>query len=69
MFQEGVTIISALSFKENIFYKNLKGSGFFNVPKKFLPHKSYFGINNFIESENDFEVNKWHISWGNHDNV
>jgi len=69
LFQEGITIISALSFKENIFYKNLKGSGFFNIPKKFLPHKSYFSINNFIESENDFEVNKWHISWGNHDNL
>ena len=69
LFQEKVTIISALSFKGNIFYQNLKGSGFFNVPKKFLPHKSYFSINNFIESENNIEVNKWHISWGNHDNL
>ena len=35
---KGVTIISALSFKENIFYKNLKGSGFLNFLKIFLPH-------------------------------
>jgi len=68
LFQEGVTIISALSFKGNIFYQNYKDTGFFNAPQKFLPHKSYFSINNFIESENDFKVNKWHISWGNHDN-
>ena len=67
--QKGVTIISALSFKENIFYKNLKGAGFINLPKKFFPRRSYFSIKNFIESENDFEVNKWHISWGNHDNL
>lgn len=69
LFQKGVTIISALSFKENIFYKHIKGSGFFNVPKKFLPHKSYFSIKNYIKSKNDFDVNKWHISWGNHDNL
>lgn len=68
LFHEGVTMISALSFKENIFYKNFKGTGFFNVPKKFLPHKSYFTLYNFIESENDFNLNRWHISWGNHDN-
>jgi hypothetical protein len=68
LFQKGVTIISALSFKENIFYKNLKGRVFFNIPKKLLPQKNYFSINKFFESDNDFEVNKWHISWGNHDN-
>lgn len=67
--QEGITVLSALSFKGNIFNQNLKGCGFFYVPKKFLPHKSYFSINNLIESENDFEVHKWHISWGNHDNL
>ena len=67
--QKGVTIISALSFKENIFYKNFKGSGFFSVPERFLPHKSYFSMNNFIESKNNIELNKWHISWGNHDNL
>ena len=69
LFQKGVTIISALSFKENIFYKNLKSTGFFILPKKFFPHKSYFSINNFIESKNNIELNKWHISWGNHDNL
>ena len=68
LFQKGVTIISALSFKENIFYKNYKDTGFFNAPKTFLPHQSYFAINNLMESEIDIEVNKWHISWGNHDN-
>ena len=68
LFQEGVAMVSALSFKQNIFYKNLKGTGFFNLPNKFLPHKSYFTFYNFLGSENNFNLNKWHISWGNHDN-
>ena len=68
LFQEGVAMVSALSFKQNIFYKNLKGTGFFNLPNNFLPHKSYFTLYNFLESENNFNLNKWHISWGNHDN-
>lgn len=69
LFQKGVTIISALSFNENIYYRFFKNSGFFNVPKKFLPHKSYFSIYKNNESENHFNLNEWNISWGNHDNL
>ena len=47
LFQEGVTIISALSFKDNIFYNNFKNACFIKVPNKFLPHKSYFSLYNF----------------------
>lgn len=69
LFQAGVTMISALSFKGNIFHSSLEHSGFFNPPEKFMPRKSYFSVNNFIDSEDDFDLDKWHISWGNHDNV
>ena len=69
LFNRGVTLVSALSFKENIFYQNYKDTAFYNVSEKFLPHKSYFSINNIMKSDNDYESNKWHISWGNHDNI
>jgi len=67
LFRKKVRIISALSFNNNIFYHNFKTTGFNNVPNLMLPHKSYFSVfNNLID--NNFELNQWHISWGNHDN-
>jgi len=67
LFRKKVRIISALSFNKNIFYHNFKSAGLKNLPNKLLPHKSYFSVfNNIIN--NNFEINQWHISWGNHDN-
>jgi hypothetical protein len=66
--QEGVTMISALSFRENMFYKNFRTNFFFNLPQIFSPQKSYFTIFNFLNSSKQINIKDWHISWGNHDN-
>ena len=69
MFNEDVTIISGLSFKGNLYYKNYKNCGFKKLPNLFLPHKSYFSLCSLKYIKNKIIPDDWHISWGNHDNI
>jgi len=69
MSQSGVTLVSALSFNDNIFYKHYRSNGFKKLPQIFFPHKSYFSLYNFLNLENSPKPGSWHISWGNHDNI
>jgi hypothetical protein len=65
--QKGATIMTALSFKGNIFYQHFTDSWFFNVPKKLLPQQSYFAVKDLNKTDGGIPINRWHVSWGCHD--
>ena len=69
LYQDKVSVISALSFKKNIFYSSYRNSFFIKIPQIFLPHKSFFSLYTITDKIKKLNIEDWHISWGLHDNV
>jgi hypothetical protein len=72
MIAEGVEVISALSLKNEYYFKSLRQCGFIPIPPKFFPQEDYFGSRPVIldtKIDNKIDPKDWYFTWGDHDDM
>ena len=72
MINEGAEVISALSLKNEYYFKFLRLCNFRHVPSKFFPQEDYFGTRPVIldtKTDNKVRPQNWYFTWGDHDDM
>lgn len=72
MIAEGVEVISALSLRNEYYFKFLRQCGFIPIPPKYYPQKDYFGSRPVIidtKIDNKIDPQDWYFTWGDHDDM
>ena len=72
MINEGVEVISALSLKNEYYFKSLRQCNFRLVPSNFFPQEDYFGTRPVIldtKIDNKIDPRNWYFTWGDHDDM
>lgn len=72
MINEGVEVISALSLRDEYYFKFLRQCGFIPIPPKYFPQEDYFGSRPVIldtKTDKKIDPQNWYFTWGDHDDM
>ena len=72
MISEGAEVISALSLRNEYYFKCLRQCNFIPIPSKYFPQKDYFGTRPVIldtKTDNKIDPRNWYFTWGDHDDM